>query len=149
MISKLDCNLIYRTWENFGRGKFWRTNGSKVIGEEIFGESVGSLLKTPSIYKYWWENFGELPTVRQICQNFPPPKFSHVRYQSILLPSSHLIIYFNCTTHDCYHFALLTASRMLSAWHNLYLAAIWYLTLLFAIMPIVSTLLDCTFFSSL
>ena len=61
-------------------GKFWQINGSKVFGEEKFGESVGSLLKTLAFINIGGENFGELPTVRQIRQNFPPPKFSHVRY---------------------------------------------------------------------
>ena len=36
---------------NFGGGKFWRINGSKVIGEEKFGKSVGSLLKTLTFMK--------------------------------------------------------------------------------------------------
>ena len=70
-------SLRYRTWENFGGGKFWRINGSKVFGEEKFGEPVGSLLKTLAFINIGGEIFGELPTV---CQNFPPPKFSHVRY---------------------------------------------------------------------
>ena len=70
----------YRTWENFGGGNFWRINGSKVFGEENFGESVGSLLKTLAFINIGGENFGELPIVRQIRQNFLPPKFSHVRY---------------------------------------------------------------------
>ena len=61
-------------------GNFWRINGSKVFGEENFGESVGSLLKTLAFINIGGENFGELPIVRQIRQNFPPPKFSHVRY---------------------------------------------------------------------
>ena len=52
-------------------GKFWRINGSKVFGEEKFGESVGSLLKTLAFVNIGGENFGELPTVRQIRQNFP------------------------------------------------------------------------------
>ena len=69
----------YRMWENFGGGKFWRINGSKVFGEEKFGESVSSLLKTLAFINIGGENFGELPTVRQICQNFPPPKFFHAR----------------------------------------------------------------------
>ena len=81
--------------------KFWQINGPKVFGEEKFGESVGSLLKTlafinigeekfgesvGSLLKILafinigGENFGESPTVRQIRQNFPPPKFSHVWY---------------------------------------------------------------------
>ena len=72
--------VIYRTWENFGGGKFWRINVSKVFGEEKIGESVGSLLKTLAFINIGGENFGELPTVRQIRQNFPPPKFSHVWY---------------------------------------------------------------------
>ena len=70
----------YRTWENFGGGNFWRINGSKVIDEEKFGESVGSILKILAFINVGGENIGELPTVRQIRQNFPPPKFSHVRY---------------------------------------------------------------------
>ena len=73
---------VYRTWENFGGGKYWRINGSKVFGEKKFGESVGSLLKTLAFINIGGENFGELPTVCQIRQNFPPPKFSHVRYIS-------------------------------------------------------------------
>ena len=76
---KMQFSLNYRTWENFGEGKFWRINGSKVFGEENFGESVGSLLKTLAFINIGGENFGELPIVRQIHQNFPPPKFSHVR----------------------------------------------------------------------
>ena len=71
--------MIYRTSENFGGGKFWRINGSKVFGEEKFGESVGSILKILAFINIGGENFGELPTVRQIRQNFPPPKFFHVR----------------------------------------------------------------------
>ena len=64
-------------WENFGGGNFWRINGSKVFGKEKFGKSVGSILKILAFINIGGENFGELPTVRQ---NFPPPKFSHVRY---------------------------------------------------------------------
>ena len=71
---------MYRTWENFGGGKFWQINGSKVFGKEKFGESVGSLLKILAFINISGENFGELPTVHQIRQNFPPPKFSHVCY---------------------------------------------------------------------
>ena len=67
-------------WENFGGGKFWLINGSKVFGEEKFGESVGSLLKILAFINIGGENFGKLPTVRQIRQNFPPPNFSHVWY---------------------------------------------------------------------
>ena len=54
-------------------GKFWRgrINGSKVFGEEKFGESVGSILKILAFINIGGENFGELPTVRQIRQNFP------------------------------------------------------------------------------
>ena len=63
--------MLYRTWENFGGGNFWRINGSKVFGEEKFGESVDSLLKTLAFINIGGENFGELPTVRQIRQNFP------------------------------------------------------------------------------
>ena len=74
----LSLPVIYCMWENFGGGKFWRINGSKVFGKEKFGESVGSLFL--AFINIGGENFGELPTVRQIRQNFPPPKFSHVRY---------------------------------------------------------------------
>ena len=55
-----------------------------MFGEEKFGESVGSLLKTLAFLNIGGENFGELPAIRQIRQNFPPPKFSHVRYIGIL-----------------------------------------------------------------
>ena len=92
-ITKCDCCLstdllfqylfihhtIYRMWENFGGVKFWRINGFKVFGKEKFGESVGSILKILAFINIGGENFGKLPTVRQIRQNFPPPKFSHVR----------------------------------------------------------------------
>ena len=76
-------------WENFGGGKFWRINDSKIFGEEKFGKSVGSLLKTLAFINIGGENFGELPTVCQICQNFPTPKFSLVQY----IPTMHVIIY--------------------------------------------------------
>ena len=52
--------------ENFGGGKFWRINGSKVFGKKKFGKSVGSLLKTLAFINIGGKNFGELPTVRQI-----------------------------------------------------------------------------------
>ena len=55
-------------WENFGGGKFWRINNSKVFGKKKFGKSVSSLLKTLAFINIGGENFGELPTVRQ---NFP------------------------------------------------------------------------------
>ena len=64
----------------FWRGKFWQIKDSKVFGEEKFGESVGSLLKTLAFINNGGEKFGELSTVCQIRQNFPPPKFSHVWY---------------------------------------------------------------------
>ena len=74
------CHVVYRTWENFGGGKLWRINGFKVFGEEKIGESVGSILKILAFINIGGENFGELPTVCQIRKNFPPLKFSHVRY---------------------------------------------------------------------
>ena len=52
-------------------GKFWRINGSKIFGEEKFGKSVGSILKILAFINIGGENFGELPTVHQIRQNFP------------------------------------------------------------------------------
>ena len=76
-ITELIEFLGYRTWENFGGGKFWQINCSKVFGEEKFCEPVGSLLKTLAFINIGGGNFGELPTIRQ---NFPPPKFSYVRY---------------------------------------------------------------------
>ena len=66
--------------ENFGGEKFWQINGSKVLGKEKFGKSVGSLLKILAFVNIGGKNFGKLPTVCQIHQNFSPPKFSHVRY---------------------------------------------------------------------
>ena len=85
----------YRKWENFGGEKFWRINGSKVFGEEKFGESVGSLLKTLAFINIGGENFGELPTARQIRQNSPPPKFSHVRYINSLRAMGLYLVYIN------------------------------------------------------
>ena len=38
----------YRTWENFGGGKFWRINASKAFGVEKFGESALSRSKNPT-----------------------------------------------------------------------------------------------------
>ena len=35
--------IMYRTWENFGGGNFWRIITDEAIGEEKFGESAGSL----------------------------------------------------------------------------------------------------------
>ena len=52
--------------ENFGE-----LMAPKVFGEEKFGKSVGSLLKTLAFINIGGENFGKLPTVRQIRQNFP------------------------------------------------------------------------------
>ena len=65
------ARLYTCTWENFGGGKFWQINGSKVFGKEKFGESFGSLLKTLAFINIGGEYFGELPTVHQIHQNFP------------------------------------------------------------------------------
>ena len=84
-IHSTSCTGYYCTWENFEGGKFWRINGSKVFGKEKFGKSVGSLLKTLAFINIGGENFGELPTVRQIHQNFPPPKFSHVQYLCLFM----------------------------------------------------------------
>ena len=67
--------IKYCAWENFGGRKFWQINDSKVIGEEKFGESVGNLLKTLAFINIGGENFGELPTVWQIRQNYPLQNF--------------------------------------------------------------------------
>jgi len=37
--------LLYRTWENFGWGKFWQINASKAFGGENFGKSASSQSK--------------------------------------------------------------------------------------------------------
>ena len=58
----------------------YTTVRGKILEGEKFGESVSSLLKTLAFINIGGENFSELPTVHQIRQNFPPPKFSHVRY---------------------------------------------------------------------
>ena len=84
--------FYYRTWENFGGGNFWRINGSKVFGEEKFGKSVDSLLKTLAFINIGGENFGELPTIRQIRQIFPPPKFSHVRYLAFVFKKGEKLV---------------------------------------------------------
>ena len=70
----------YRTWENFGGGKFWR-----------IWRAIANLLKfSPPIFINA-RVFNKLPTDSPkfsspktleplIRQKFPPPKFSHVRY---------------------------------------------------------------------
>ena len=35
--------MIYRIRENFGGGNFWQIITAEAIGEEIFGDSAGSL----------------------------------------------------------------------------------------------------------
>ena len=89
---------IYCTWENFGGRKFWRINGSKVFGKEKFGEPVDSLLKTLAFI-----NIGELPTVRQICQNFPPPKFSHTENAVSLRIITGIRVNSYCGLKACIH----------------------------------------------
>ena len=61
-------------WENFGGGKFWQMNGSKVFGKK-FGKSVDSLLKTLAFINIGGENFSKLLTICQIRQNFPLQNF--------------------------------------------------------------------------
>ena len=66
----------YRTWENFGGRKFWRINGSKIFGEEKFGESVGSLLKTLAFINIGGENLANCQPFAKFAkisplQNFP------------------------------------------------------------------------------
>ena len=99
----MKVNIMYRTWENFGGGNFWRINGSKVFGKENFGESVGSLLKTLAFINIGGENFGELPILRQIRQNFPPPKFSHVRYYPLLSFPGMALHYWVRVGYNTYH----------------------------------------------
>ena len=71
----------------------------KILEGEIFGESLlmkqmarkilanlleGLLAVIFTVFiTIGAEKFGELYTIRQIRQNFPPPKFSHVRYWDI------------------------------------------------------------------
>ena len=82
--------MIYRTWEKFGGGKFWRIITDEANGEENFGESAGRSSSYFTVFiTIGVEKFGELYTIRQIRQNFPPPNFSHVRYNIMIL----LIIY--------------------------------------------------------
>ena len=64
----------------------------KILEGENFGESVlmkqvarkilANFLAGLQLFHYIFnvEKFGELYTIHQIRQNFPPPNFSHVRY---------------------------------------------------------------------
>ena len=70
----------YRTWENFGGGKFWRIwrtvgNSPKFSPPIFINARVFNILPTDS------PNFSLPKTLEQlVCQNFPPPKFFHARY---------------------------------------------------------------------
>ena len=73
---------IYRTWENFGGGKFGRTVGnSPKFSPPIFiNARVFNKLPTDL------PNFSSPKTLEPlICQNFPPPKFSLVWYADLSL----------------------------------------------------------------
>ena len=75
--------------------KYTSTVHGKILEGENFGELMAlkslarknlanllvvRILKILAFINIGGENFGKLPTIRQIRQNFPPPKFSHVRY---------------------------------------------------------------------
>ena len=86
-IVKICYKLLYRTWEKFGGGKFWR------IWQMVYNSPKFS---TANSYKYS-EITEDLPADSpkisspfassvMIRQNFLPPKFSHVRYVVISWP---------------------------------------------------------------
>ena len=56
-------------------GNFGELMALKVFGEEKFGESIASILKILAFINIGGENFGKLPTIRQIRQNFPLHNF--------------------------------------------------------------------------
>ena len=76
-------SYYYRTWENFGGGKFcriWRTIGnSPKFSPPIFIIArVFNKLPTDS------PKFSSPKTLEPLIrQKFPPPKFSHVRYSTV------------------------------------------------------------------
>ena len=75
--SYITC--IYRMWENFGGRKFWRIwrtvyNSPKFYPPIFINARIFNKLPTDS------PNFSSPKTLEpSIRQNFPPPKFSHVR----------------------------------------------------------------------
>ena len=83
--SFLGKNLLkeYRTWENFGGGKFWRIwrtvgNSPKFSPPIFINPRVFNKLPTDLPI------FSSPKTLEQLIrQNFPPPKFAHVRYLRI------------------------------------------------------------------
>ena len=65
----------------FGGVNVWRIAKLKDIGEIKFGELIDFSHKD-AIYKlnFGWLKFGEPRMTRQICQTFPPPNISALRY---------------------------------------------------------------------
>ena len=93
---KLCDYIIYRTWENFGGGKFWRIITDESNGEEIFGESAGRSSVISLYYNYWrgkiWRFVHHSPN---------SPKFSPSKF----FPRTVYNINANCITlwYNCIH----------------------------------------------
>ena len=60
--------------ENFGESLLMKQMARKILANQLAGLQLFTVFITIGV-----EKFGELYTVRQIRQNFPPPNFSHVR----------------------------------------------------------------------
>ena len=60
--------------ENFGESLLTNQMARKILANQLAG-----LQLFHCIYNYWRGKFGDLYTIRQIRQNFPPPNFSHIR----------------------------------------------------------------------
>ena len=79
IFDKLNDFITYRTWENFGGGKFWRIwrtigNSPKFSPPIFINARVFNKLPTDL------PKFSSLKTLEPLIrQKFPPPKFSHVR----------------------------------------------------------------------
>ena len=94
---------LYRTWENFGWGKFWRIwrmvgNSPKFSPPIFINARIFNILTTDS------PNFSSPKTLEPLIrQNFPPPKFSHVRYiaERFLVLQKCYITYVKCAVVIC------------------------------------------------
>ena len=91
----------YRTWENFGGGKFWRIwrtvgNSPKFSPPIFINARVFNKLPTNS------PNFSSPKTSEPLIrQNFPPPKFSYIRYLTLVLTVINMLSdYCLCYNHS-------------------------------------------------
>ena len=64
--------------ENFGESLLTNQMARKFLANQLAGLQLFHCIITIGV-----EKFGDLYTIRQIRQNFPPPNFSHVRYFTV------------------------------------------------------------------